>query len=223
MARQSRLLPAALVAIVLGWCRWALPQQEAFSQPSQRLPQRPEGEEAALRVSRADALRGVVPAIALTAGAAAPAVAESGVTEPWKTKPDGSEDELHTGGVTWEDVTVGTGATPKVGGLVAINFKATAFVKEREITVDDTKGQPRDYRFGTGQMLPGMDEGILGMKTGGKRKLNIPGNLAFGNKAIPAAVGRPAVPKQTPLQVEVTLEFIPGQDDVYAYGTNDLD
>ncbi|CAK0908887.1 unnamed protein product [Prorocentrum cordatum] len=100
---------------------------------------------------------------------------------------------------------VGTGATAKVGDLIAVDYK-------------DTKGTSRDYRFGIGQMLPGMDEGIRGMRTGGVRKLQIPGKLAFGDKGIPAALGRPAVPAMTPVEVEVTLNFIPGRDEVYEYG-----
>merc|ERR1712187_133812 len=107
------------------------------------------------------------------------------------------------------------GATPKIGNLVGIDFKVKCVVKERDITIDDTKGNSRDFRFGIAQMMPGMDEGIRGMRTGGTRRLQIPGRLAFGNKAIPAAVGRPSVPAMTPVEVEVTLNFIPGADDVY--------
>merc|ERR1711974_217085 len=117
----------------------------------------------------------------------------------------------------------GTGAVPKIGDIVAIQFTCTCVVREREITIDDTKGKARDYRFGVGQMIPGMDEGIVGMRTGGIRKMKIPGNLAFGSKAVPAAPGRPAVPAYTPVEVQVSLDFIPGGDDPYRFGqTEDL-
>mmetsp|Transcript_73787 Transcript_73787/g.195873 ORF Transcript_73787/g.195873 Transcript_73787/m.195873 type:complete len:196 (+) Transcript_73787:2-589(+) len=159
----------------------------------------------------------LLPGLAVAAGAA-PSYGDSGITEPWGLRSDGSEDDLHTGGVAWEDIKVGTGATAKVGDLIAVDYKVKCVVKERQITIEDTKGTSRDYRFGIGQMLPGMDEGIRGMRTGGVRKLQIPGKLAFGDKGIPAALGRPAVPAMTPVEVEVTLNFIPGRDEVYEYG-----
>lgn len=172
------------------------------------------------QVSRSEILRWL-PAVAIGSLGMEPSRGASGVTEAWKVRPDGSEDDIHTGGVEWEDVKVGTGASPQIGQMVAVNYVVKANVREKEVTVDDTKGQSRDFRFGIGQMLPGMDEGIAGMKTGGTRVLRIPGGLAFGKKAVPAAVGRPNVPPFTPVEVTVTLEFIPGADDVYKYGEDD--
>mmetsp|Transcript_15060 Transcript_15060/g.47272 ORF Transcript_15060/g.47272 Transcript_15060/m.47272 type:complete len:212 (-) Transcript_15060:45-680(-) len=205
--QTGRLLLAALGA----WLCLGPPGPLGFAAPS-----RGAGEE----VSRAAAVR-LLPGLA--AGlAAAPGRAESGTTTAWGTRPDGSPDEIHTGGVEWEDIKVGTGSSPKIGDLIAVEFTAKAYLKEREITIDNTKGKPRDYRFGIGQMVPGMDEGVRGMKTGGTRKLRIPGRLAFGNRAVPAAPGRPALPANTPIEVMVTLQFIPGADDVYTFGESDV-
>lgn len=86
---------------------------------------------------------------------------------------------------------------------------------------DLMKGQAKDFRYGVGQMLPGMDEGIKGMKTGGVRKMRIPGNLAFGEKPLPSAPGRMALPPFQPVEAIVTLDFIPGSDAVYDYGEED--
>lgn len=153
---------------------------------------------------------------------AAPAWAEKGVTTAWKTRPDGGEDEIHTGGVEWEDVKVGTGASPQIGDQIGLRYVLKAYVREREVIVEDnTKGKAKDFRFGVGQLLPGMDEGIAGMKTGGVRKLRIPGNLAFGEKALPSAPGRMALPPFQPVEAVVTLDFIPGADAVYDYGEMD--
>ncbi|CAE7290890.1 FKBP16-3 [Symbiodinium natans] len=171
-------------------------------------------------ISRATALR-FLPVLAL-GGFAGPSHAEKGVTTAWKTTPAGDEDEIHTGGVEWEDVKVGTGSTPQIGDQIGIQYQIKAFVREREITVEDTKGKARDFRFGTGQMLPGMDEGIRGMKTGGVRKMRIPGNLAFGEKGLPSAPGRAALPPYSPVEATVTLDFIPGSDAVYDYGESDV-
>merc|ERR1712241_458421 len=175
-------------------------------------------------VSRSSTLRMLSPMLLSSLGAV-PAHAilplEKGVTEPWGTNLDGSPDELHTGGVEWEDVVVGTGANPQRGKLCAVEFVAKAFYKEREVIIDDTKGKARDYRYGVGQLLPGIDEGMRTMRTGGKRVLKIPGRLAFGTQAIPAAPGRPAMPPMTPLEVTVSLQFVPGFDDPYAFGEAD--
>jgi len=146
---------------------------------------------------------------------------KSGVTTPWVKDLNGNDDEMHLGGVEWEDLKVGTGAEPKRGNQIAVDFTIKAKVREREVVVDQTTDKPRDFRFGIGQMLPGMDEGIRGMRTGGTRTMRIPGNLAFGPKVVPAAAGRPSVPAFTPVEVQVTLKAVPGADDVYEYGAVD--
>jgi len=174
------------------------------------------------RLSRAEAFR-MLPVIASMGAAAAPSFAKSGVTTAWKTRPDGSDDEFHMGGVEWEDIVKGTGSTPKIGQQIAIDFQINATVNEREIIIDETKDKPRDFRFGVGQMIAGFDEGVLGMKTGGVRKLKIPGRLAFGEKAVPPAPGRPGIPKMTDVVAVVSLVFIPGADDVYQAGVLDVE
>eukprot|EP00930_Biecheleria_cincta_P026849 TRINITY_DN1887_c0_g2_i1.p1 TRINITY_DN1887_c0_g2~~TRINITY_DN1887_c0_g2_i1.p1 ORF type:complete len:227 (+),score=42.47 TRINITY_DN1887_c0_g2_i1:78-758(+) len=146
---------------------------------------------------------------------------KKGVTEPWVKDLNGNDDEIHLGGVEWEDVKVGTGAEPQRGNQIAIDFTIKANVREREVVVDKTTDKPKDFRFGIGQMLPGMDEGIRGMRTGGTRIMRIPGNLAFGPKVVPAAPGRSSIPAFTPVEVEVTLRAVPGADDVYQYGAVD--
>lgn len=164
------------------------------------------------QVSRSRAFR-LLPALALGLQTL-PSYGDTGITEAWKVRPNGDEDTIHTGGVKWTDIKVGTGPIPEIGENVGIDFQAKALWREREIIFDDTKGKVRDYRFGVGQMLPGMDEGIKGMRTGGIRKLEIPGNLAFGPVATPQAPGRPPLPPFTPFEVTVKLLFIPGRDDV---------
>ncbi|CAJ1397158.1 unnamed protein product [Effrenium voratum] len=155
------------------------------------------------------------------AGFAAPSWADKGVTKPWSKRPDGGEDEIHVGGVEWEDVKVGTGASPQIGDQIGLRYTLKAFVREREVVVEDIKDKAKDFRFGVGQLLPGMDEGIQGMKTGGVRKMRIPGNLAFGERGLPSAPGRMALPPFQPVEATVTLDFIPGADSVYDYGSQD--
>lgn len=63
-----------------------------------------------------------------------------------------------------------------------------------------------------GSVIPGLDEGLKTMKTGGVRRLFIPGDLAFP-KGLPAAAGRPRVPPGSPVIFDVQLLYIPGFDD----------
>jgi len=178
------------------------------------------------QLSRSAALR-ILPAVAIGAAGSAPTFAagelQTGTTKAWGTFSSGEPDTFHTGGVEWEDIKVGKGATPQKGDLIAIDLVVKAYIREKEIIVDDSKDTPRDYRWGVGQLPAGIDEGIEGMRTGGVRLMRIPGNLAFGNKAIPAAVGRPGVPANTPLEATITLKFIPGLDDVYEAETDITD
>ncbi|XP_031374061.1 peptidyl-prolyl cis-trans isomerase FKBP16-3, chloroplastic-like [Punica granatum] len=71
------------------------------------------------------------------------------------------------------------------------------------------KGQPYIFRVGSGQVIKELDEGILTMKTGGKRRLYIRGSLAFP-KGLTSAPGRPRVAPNSPVVFDVSLEYIPG-------------
>lgn len=52
-----------------------------------------------------------------------------------------------------------TGASPQVGDQIGLRYVLKAYVREREVIVEDnTKGKAKDFRFGVGQLLPGMDE-----------------------------------------------------------------
>jgi FKBP-type peptidyl-prolyl cis-trans isomerase len=82
-----------------------------------------------------------------------------------------------------QDLTVGTGTEAVAGKHVVVNYKGTLI----DGTVFDssyTRGTPFDFDLGAGQVIAGWDKGLVGMKVGGKRKLVIPANLAYGERAI---------------------------------------
>ncbi|XAR71068.1 Peptidylprolyl isomerase [Bertholletia excelsa] len=111
-------------------------------------------------------------------------------------------------GLQYKDIKVGEGPTPPVGFQVAANY--VAMVPSGQIFDSSLeKGQPYIFRVGSGQVIKGLDEGILSMKTGGKRRLYIPGPLAFP-KGLTSAPGRPRVPPSSPVIFDVSLEYIPG-------------
>uniref|UniRef100_A0A0F7GYZ1 peptidylprolyl isomerase n=1 Tax=Erodium texanum TaxID=28960 RepID=A0A0F7GYZ1_EROTE len=111
-------------------------------------------------------------------------------------------------GLQYKDIVVGTGPSPPVGFQVAANY--VAMVPSGQIFDSSLeKGLPYLFRVGSGQVIKGLDEGILSMKVGGKRRLYIPGPLAFP-KGLTSAPGRPRVAPSAPVVFDVRLEYIPG-------------
>ncbi|MEQ1627380.1 MAG: FKBP-type peptidyl-prolyl cis-trans isomerase [Nitrospira sp.] len=82
-------------------------------------------------------------------------------------------------GLQYIDQVVGTGDTAKAGQTVSVHY--TGWLtngKKFDSSVD--RGQPFSFKLGVGQVIKGWDEGVQGMKIGGKRKLTIPSNLGYG-------------------------------------------
>ncbi|OMO87964.1 hypothetical protein CCACVL1_08632 [Corchorus capsularis] len=114
-------------------------------------------------------------------------------------------------GLKYKDIKVGSGPSPPVGFQVAANY--VAMVPSGQIFDSSLeKGQLYIFRVGSGQVIKGLDEGILTMKVGGKRRLYIPGELAFP-KGLTSAPGRPRVAPSSPIVFDVSLEYIPGLED----------
>lgn len=80
-----------------------------------------------------------------------------------------------------KDITVGTGEEAKAGDSLTVNYKGTL---TNGTVFDQSYGkQPFTFTLGQGQVIPGWDQGLVGMKVGGKRHLVIPPNLGYGNQA----------------------------------------
>jgi FKBP-type peptidyl-prolyl cis-trans isomerase len=82
-------------------------------------------------------------------------------------------------GLQYEEVTIGTGAEARPGMTVHAHYHGTL----TDGTVFDSsynRGQPFSFPLGAGKVIKGWDEGIAGMKVGGKRKLTIPPDLGYG-------------------------------------------
>jgi FKBP-type peptidyl-prolyl cis-trans isomerase len=102
-----------------------------------------------------------------------------------------------------EDVTVGTGATLAAGDTMTVNYVGT-FLDGR--VFDQASAFTFPFPIGVGRFIAGFDQGLIGMKVGGKRRLTIPSNLAYGSAGAP-----PTIPPNTPLRFEVDLLAIAGK------------
>ena len=102
-------------------------------------------------------------------------------------------------GLIIEESRVGTGAEAQLGKTIAVNYIGTL---ENGTKFDSSydRGQPIVFTLGTGQVIRGWDQGIAGMKVGGKRTLIIPPALAYGNQAVGGVI-----PANSTLIFEVEL------------------
>jgi peptidylprolyl isomerase len=86
-------------------------------------------------------------------------------------------------GLQYEDLEVGKGPEVKVGDQPQVHYTGT-FTDQKKFDSSRDRQQPFVFKLGDGQVIKGMDEGVVGMKVGGKRKLTIPPNLAYGEKGV---------------------------------------
>jgi peptidylprolyl isomerase len=79
-----------------------------------------------------------------------------------------------------DEIVVGGGAEATKGSKVAVHYVGVAFRSGEEFDASWNRGQPFEFRLGKGQVIPGWDAGVEGMKVGGRRKLTIPSAMAYG-------------------------------------------
>ena len=145
-----------------------------------------------------------VPATA-AATAAATTAPDTALTPPGPAGPtatpiviklDGAK--TTSSGLQYLEVTPGTGALPKKGELVTMNFSAT-LPDGTELDNTFKEGKPVTAVWGSERLLPGWEEGVGLMKVGTKAKLVLPPSLAYGDK------GNGSIPPNTPIILEVEL------------------
>lgn len=87
-----------------------------------------------------------------------------------------------------EDTLVGTGAEVKSGDTVVMHYTGT-LVDGTKFDSSLDRGQPFETQIGVGRVIKGWDQGVPGMKVGGKRKLFIPSALAYGERGAGGVIG----------------------------------
>ena len=79
-----------------------------------------------------------------------------------------------------DDLVVGHGDEATAGTKVSVHYVGVAFSTGEEFDASWNRGQPFEFKLGKGQVIPGWDQGVQGMKVGGRRKLTIPSAMAYG-------------------------------------------
>ncbi|HET7295354.1 MAG TPA: FKBP-type peptidyl-prolyl cis-trans isomerase [Vicinamibacteria bacterium] len=103
-----------------------------------------------------------------------------------------------------EDLVVGTGAVAATGDTVTVHYVGTLTNGQRFDSSYD-RGQPFTFRLGAGQVIAGWEQGIPGMRVGGKRRLTIPPSLGYGSRP------NGPIPANSTLIFEVDLLSISGR------------
>ena len=83
----------------------------------------------------------------------------------------------------------GTGREAKVGDTVSCHYVGVTYSGGEEYDASWNRGEPLGFTVGVGQVIQGWDQGLLGMKVGGRRRLEIPSELAYGSRGAGAAIG----------------------------------
>ncbi|GAB3583542.1 FKBP-type peptidyl-prolyl cis-trans isomerase [Calidifontibacter terrae] len=88
-----------------------------------------------------------------------------------------------------EDITEGDGRAAEAGDTVKAHYVGVAWSTGEEFDASWNRGAPLDFQVGVGQVIQGWDQGIVGMKPGGRRKLTIPPELGYGARGAGGAIG----------------------------------
>ena len=106
--------------------------------------------------------------------------------------------------ITITEITVGTGATAALGDVVSVHYVLTVNGTKLDSSYD--RGVPlQPFQIGVGAVIPGFEQGVLGMKVGGKRHVVVPPALGYGNQP------NGPIPANSTLDFDIELLAIAGK------------
>ena len=92
-----------------------------------------------------------------------------------------------------KDLRQGKGATARAGSQLTVNYVGVNHATGKEFDSSFDRGEPLEFELGASMVIPGWDEGLEGMKVGGRRMLTVPPDKAYGAQGSPPTIG----PNQT--------------------------
>lgn len=105
--------------------------------------------------------------------------------KPEIPKPSGNPpDQLVT-----ETIVEGDGQTAESGDTLTVQYVGVSYSTGEQFDASFDRGEPFEFQLGAGMVIPGWDEGMEGMKVGGRRLLVIPPELGYGAQGAPPAIG----------------------------------
>jgi peptidylprolyl isomerase len=117
-------------------------------------------------------------------------------SKPTVTPPSGSAPST----LVTKELIKGTGPEAKAGQSVTVNYVGVLYHGGKEFDASWKRSEPFTFALGKGQVIKGWDQGVAGMKVGGRRELIIPAELAYGKNGSP-----PTIPPSAPLVFVVDL------------------
>jgi peptidylprolyl isomerase len=87
-----------------------------------------------------------------------------------------------------EEQVVGDGAEAIVGSQIRAHYIGVSHSTGKQFDASWDRGTPLEFRLGTGRVIKGWDDGIVGMRVGGRRRLTIPPHLAYGDRGAGGAI-----------------------------------
>jgi peptidylprolyl isomerase len=88
-----------------------------------------------------------------------------------------------------EDIEVGTGPEAAAGSDVDVHYVGVSWSSGQKFDASWDRRAPFSFRLGGGQVIPGWDQGVAGMKVGGRRRLTIPPDLGYGSRGAGGVIG----------------------------------
>jgi peptidylprolyl isomerase len=88
-----------------------------------------------------------------------------------------------------DDIEVGDGDEAKPGKVVEVHYVGVSYKNGRQFDASWDRGDTFKFKLGGGQVIRGWDEGVAGMKVGGRRRLTIPPDMAYGQRGAGGVIG----------------------------------
>ena len=118
-------------------------------------------------------------------------------SKPKVTVPSGPAPEK----LVIKDLTPGSGKAAKAGDMVTVQYVGVLYENGKQFDASWDRNEPFSFPLGQGQVIPGWDQGVVGMKPGGRRELIIPAELAYGAQGTPDG----SIPPNSPLVFVIDL------------------